>query len=248
VANKTSGMSEEELLDEFKALRGIRDSTVVCKAKHLHEPSWNERVHSRMLEQAIGGCLGVEYHNVTCARVIKELISSNKSGEALEQNMIDYAITLGPPLISKNEVMTRLAASSQPFHRTINPLEYSPLCHDPIAIGIETKSSNGSRGHGDVQLSVWVAAHFNRLRMLSLDPVRITLPLIQVSDERWKLLFARDLEGEIQIIDTIDFGSTADIIGCYKILRVLRLIVNWAKETFLGWFKEKVLEREQDIR
>jgi hypothetical protein len=244
VAKETSGMSEEELLDEFKALRGIRDSTAVCKAQHLHEPSWNERVHSRMLEQAIRGCFGVEYHNITCARVIKELIGSNKSGEALEQKMIHYAITLGPPLVSKSEAMTRLTASPQPFHRTINPSEYSPLCHNPIVISIEAKSPNGSREHGEVQLPMWVAAHFNRLRMLTLDPVGITLPLIQVSDEYWRLLFARDLEREIQIIGTIDFGSTADIIGCYTILRVLRLIVGWAKETFLEWFKEKVLWRE----
>jgi hypothetical protein len=164
VAKKISGMSEEELLNEFKALRGIRDSTAVCKTQHLHEPSWNERVHCRMLEQAVHGCFGVEYHNITCARVIKELVCSNKYGEVLKQKMIDYAITLGPPLISESQVITRLAASPQPLHRTINPSDYSPLCHNPIAISIETKSSNGNREHGEVQLSIWVTAHFNRLR------------------------------------------------------------------------------------
>jgi hypothetical protein len=80
--------------------------------------------------------------------------------------------------------------------------------------------------------------------VLTQNPVPITLPLILVSDEHWKLLFARDLEREIQIIDTVDFGSTVDIIGCYTILKVLRLIVDWAKETFLEWFRERVLEPE----
>lgn len=244
VARQASGISNDELLDEFKALRGIRDSTVVCRTQRLHEPSWNERVHSRMLEQAVRGCFGFEYHNLTCARIMIELVGSNKRGEALNQKVVDYAITLGPPLVSESQVMNRLASSPQPFHRTINPSEYSPLCHNPIVLSIKTQASNGGSEHGDVPFSLWVAAHFNRLRILTQDPVRITLPLILVSDEHWKLLFARDLEGEIQIIDTVVIGSTVDIIGCYKILKALRLIFQHAKETFLRWFKEKVLGPE----
>ncbi len=218
-------MSREGLLDEFKALRSVRDATAVCKTQHLHEPSWNERVHCRMLEQAVRGCSGVEYHNITTARVIKELVPGNKYGEILKQKMIDYAITLGPPLISECQIVARLAASPRPFHRTISPSDYSPLCYNPIAINVETKSPNGGKEHGEVQLSIWVMAYFNRLRILTQNPVPITLPLILVSDEHWKLLFASDLEGEIQIIDAVDFGTTADIIGCYAILKALRLMI-----------------------
>lgn len=245
MAKSTSGISGEELLDEYKALRGIRDSTTSCKAQQLHVTSWNERVHSRMLEQAIRGYPGVQYHNITHARVLKELVGGKKHGEALKEKTIDYAITLEPPLVPKSDVMACLVASPQPFHRTINPSEYAPLCHNPIAISIEIRSPNSSREHGEAQLSIWVTAHFNRLRMLTRKPVDITLPFIRIFNEHWQLSFARDLDGEIQIIDAVDFGSTADIIGCYTILKVLRLIVDWAKETFLMWFREKVLERRE---
>jgi hypothetical protein len=114
-----------------------------------------------MLEQAIRGCFGVEYYNITCARVIKELVGSNKYGEILEQKVLDYAITLGPPLVSESQVMTRLATFPQLFHRTINSSNYSPLCYKSVTISIMTKSPNNSREHGEAQLSIWVAAHFN---------------------------------------------------------------------------------------
>ncbi|PSN58778.1 hypothetical protein BS50DRAFT_509817 [Corynespora cassiicola Philippines] len=158
--------------------------------------------------------------------------------------MIDYAINLGPPLFSEDQVITRLATSLPPLQRTINPSDYSPLCYNPVAISIETKSPDGSKENGEVQLSVWAMAYFNRLRTLTQDPVSITLPLILVSDEHWKLMFARDLENAIEIIDAVDFGDTRDIIGCYKILAALRLLCGWAEEIFLGWFSDRVLKPE----
>ncbi|KAF1995585.1 hypothetical protein P154DRAFT_445088 [Amniculicola lignicola CBS 123094] len=158
--------------------------------------------------------------------------------------MIDYAITLEPLLFSEHQVLTRLAASPRPLQRTINPSDYSPLCYNPVAISIETKSPDGGKENGEVQLSVWAMAYFNRLRTLTQDPVPITLPLVLVSDEHWKLMFAHDTEDSIQIIDAVDFGDTGDIIGCYKILVALRLLCRWAEDTFLGWFTDEVLKPE----
>lgn len=231
-------------MDEFKALKGVRDSTAFCKTTYVHGPTWNERVHCRMLEQAVRNRPGFEYHNVTTARVIKELVPGNKYGELLENKMIDYAITLGPPLFSEDQAIIRLATSLRPLQRTINPSDYSPLCYNPVAISIETKSPDGSKESGQVQLSVWAMAYFNRLRALAQDPVPITLPLVLVSDEHWKLMFARDLEHSIDIIDAVDFGDTTDIVGCYKILAALRLLCGWAEETFLVWFSDRVLKPE----
>lgn len=244
VDTKANGITREQLMDEFKALRGVRDSTAFCKTKYVHEPTWNERVHSRMLEQAVCNRPGFEYHNIKTARVIKELVPGNKYGELLKSKMIDYAITLKPPLFGEDQVITRLAASPRPLQRTINPCDYSPLCYNPVAISIETKSPDGGKENGEVQLSVWAMAYFNRLRTLTQDPVPITLPLVLVSDEHWKLMFARDLEHSIEIIDAVDFGDTRDIIGCYKILAALRLLCGWAEDTFLGWFSDRVLKPE----
>lgn len=237
-------MALEHLTDEFKALKGVRDSTAFCKTEHVHEPSWNERVHSRMLEQAVRNYPGLEYHNTTTARVLKELVPGNRYGELLKNKMIDYAIILQSPLISEDELITRLAASPRPLQRSINPSNYSPLCHRPVAISIETKSPEGGNENGVVQLSVWAMAYFNRLRTLTEEPVSITLPLILISDEHWKLMFARDLERSIIIIDAVDFGDTSTIVGCYQILTVLRLLCDWIRDVFLHWFLDRVLKPE----
>ncbi|KAH0563206.1 hypothetical protein GP486_002223 [Trichoglossum hirsutum] len=244
VATKANGMTRRQLINEFDALIEIRDSTAFCKTKQVHEPTWNERVHSMMLKRVVRNLPGFEYHNITTARVIKELVPWNKYGELLKNKMIDYAITLESPLFSEDQVITRLAATPGPLQRTINPSDYSPLRHSPVAISIETKQTDGGKESGEVQLSIWAMAYFNRLRTLTRDPVSITLLLILVSDERWKLMFARDLEHSIEIIDAVDFGSTGDIIGCYTILAVLRLLCGWAEDTFLGWFSDNVLKPE----
>ncbi|KAI9695442.1 MAG: hypothetical protein M1820_008627 [Bogoriella megaspora] len=244
VSMEANAMDREQLMDEFKALRGVRDSTAFCKTKYVNEPTWNERVHSRLLEQAINKRPGFEYHYITTARVIRELVPGTRHGEILKNKMIDYAIVLGSPLLSEDQLITRLATSPRPLQRTINPSDYSPLRYNPVAISIETKSPGGQKEDGTVQLSIWAMAYFNRLRMLTQDPVPITLPLILISDEHWKLMFARDLEDSIRIIDAVDFGDTGDIVGCYKILAALRILCDWAQDNFLKLVSERVLEPE----
>lgn len=133
-------------------------------------------------------------------------------------------------------MINRLAASTPKLQRTINASDYSPLCYEPVVLSIETKSPNGGSENGEVQLSLWAMACFNRLRQLIQDPVAMTLPLLLASDARWKLYFASDSMDEIHLIDAIDIGTTADIIGCYTILEALRVIFKWVEDTFARWF------------
>jgi hypothetical protein len=68
--------------------------------------------------------------------------------------------------------------------------------------------------------------------------VPITLPLLLINDACWKLYFASDLAHEIHLIDAVDIGTTADIIGCYTILEALQVMFGWVEETFAPWFLE----------
>jgi hypothetical protein len=224
IATKANGMTRRQLIKEYDALIEIRNSTVFCKIDRVHEPSWNELVHSMMLKQVVCNRPGFRYYNITTARIIKELVPGNKYGELLKNKMIDYAIVLESPFFSEDQVITRLATSPGPLQRTINPTDYTPLRYSPVAISIETKPPDGSKESSKVQLSIWAMAYFNRLRALTQDPVSITLPLILVSDKNWELMFARDLEHSIEIIHAVDIGNTGDIVGCYTILAALRLL------------------------
>ncbi|KAF2872817.1 hypothetical protein BDV95DRAFT_593227 [Massariosphaeria phaeospora] len=239
-AKTPSDRTHKQLEDEFKAMWKIRNGTAVCEREHLHEPSWNELVHSQMLEQAVVDRPGFAYYNITTARVIKELVPDNKFGELLKGKMIDYAVTLGPPLIPTAHVVNGLAASPRKLQRTCNPSEYSPLCYNPVALSIETKSPDGRGENGEVQLAVWALAYFNRLRQLIQDPVTMTLPMLLVTNAQWKLYFASDLAHEIHFIHAVDIGTTTDIIGCYTILKALRLVLDMVEQTFPPWFLEGV--------
>lgn len=104
--------------------------------------------------------------------------------------MTNYAITLRPLPVSESQIVARLAACSQPFQQTINPVNYLPLYYNPVTISIKTNSPDGSRETGKLQPSIWAMAYFNRLRTLTRDPVLTTLPLILVSNEYWQLMFA----------------------------------------------------------
>jgi len=261
VTEHAGDTDRQRLLDELKAIKDIRDGTSFCKAKHVYELIWNKRVHSRTLHQTLRNIPGIKYHNITTSRVMKGLVPDNKYGEELRKKMVDYTITIQDPLVSEDQITCWLASSARKLYRTINPSDYSPLCHDPIVISIETKTPDGSREKALVQLSIWVMAHFNRLRALATDPVSITLPLLFVSGEHWQLMFIRDIESSIvschqlpaililmlisqEIFDCVTIGNTESILGCYKILTALRHLYNWAATIFQPWFVNNVLTPE----
>lgn len=133
----------------------------------------------------------------TTARILPSLAPRLACGDILKSKMVDYTINLLP-----NEEMRsviRLLLQSQPADlKTLNQTMYGPVRFKPIAISIGTQTPDGSEQDAEVHLGVWVAAHFNRLRMLSHeDPVSLTLPLLYVSGPEWYLLFACDRAREI---------------------------------------------------
>lgn len=85
---------------------------------------------------------GVEYHNITTAQVLGELVPDNIYGETLKKKMVDYAITLGDPVIAKTDMSARLGSSVGRLRRAINPSDYSPHYYDSIAV-IKTKTPEG---------------------------------------------------------------------------------------------------------
>jgi hypothetical protein len=106
--------------------------------------------------------------------------------------MVDYAINLVP-----NEEMhehIRLLVRNQPSGlQTINHTNCAAVRFQPIAISIGTGTRNAPEEEARVELGMWVAAHFNRIRMLSHKHlVPLTLPLLYVSSAQWFLFVACD--------------------------------------------------------
>jgi hypothetical protein len=133
----------------------------------------------------------------TTARIVPSLVPRRASGDILVSKLVNYTINLLPD--EEMDSVIRLLLQSQPVNlETINQTMYDPVRCQPIAISIETKTPNTPEQDAMIHLGVWVAAHFNRLRMLSHeDPVSLTLPLLYVSGAYWFLLFACDSAKQI---------------------------------------------------
>ncbi|KAK1948836.1 hypothetical protein LY78DRAFT_687325 [Colletotrichum sublineola] len=117
---------------------------------------------------------------------------------------------------------------------SINQTGYPPLRLSPIVVSIETKQPEGSDDEAKAQLSVWVASHFLRLHKLagSPGPIGLTLPLLHVSGRVWHVYLAVERVDCIDLFEWVTVEGTETLIGCYKVLSLLRALRSWAVDSF----------------
>ncbi|KAJ9634226.1 hypothetical protein H2199_009056 [Coniosporium tulheliwenetii] len=134
--------------------------------------------------------------------------------------------------------------------QSINQTMYDSLRQRPIAISIETKTPNAPEEQAGVQLGVWVAAHFTRLRGL-VDTQMPTLPLLFVTGHDWHILFAASrTAGILDLYGKLRIGDTSSLLGINKLISALRRLAQWVTISFKGWLESyiflvsPVLEKE----
>lgn len=115
--------------------------------------------------------------------------------------MVDYVVAIRPSDTLRVLIDTFLLGEPQE-RDSINQTRYRPLQKRPAPIFIETKTTSGVQDGASVQLGVWLAAWYERLRSLtalagSPQERLLTLPLIQVTSGTWTLMFAVDEKTQI---------------------------------------------------
>lgn len=124
--------------------------------------------------------------------------SSSKQGTQAVHKMVDFALVLLPD-DDLEAGMKRYRSSASP--QTVNQTMYYPLVIRPAPVFIETKTSAGSIEEANVQLGIWIAAwHQSMRRMIDLNGMQekvITIPLLQVVNGVWTVMFALDAGAEI---------------------------------------------------
>ncbi|KAJ6439062.1 serine/threonine-protein phosphatase 2A activator 2 [Purpureocillium lavendulum] len=153
--------------------------------------------------------------------------------------MVDFALVLQPKEGLQKLIDTFLDTQPQTT-ATINQTIYEPLRTRPAPIFIETKTSLGNIDAANVQLGVWVAAWHERMRsILSLAVISskiITIPVIQVVGSVWTVMFVKDTDAEIQILDTnFRIGDTDSILGVYQLQAAISALADWTRATFEPW-------------
>ena len=198
----------------------------------------------------------------TTARLVPSLVPRHIGGGLLNSKMVDYSISLVPNQ-DMHDAIIRLLKNEAYELQTINQTRSDPLRFRPIAISIETKKASLAGQGARIQLGMWVAAHFNRIRALKDESLIMpTLPLISVAGAEWHLHFARDCDKQIvsysgnpstlavfatylllqEIIGDLHLGDTRSLLGCYKLLAGLRCLCGWVTTKFKDWFEGNVLQ------
>ncbi|KAH7008403.1 hypothetical protein EDB80DRAFT_542121, partial [Ilyonectria destructans] len=221
--------------EELRILQRIAARSREAVLMNLIEPAWNARVHEPLLDIALEPFGDdVSHWDVTRASINKPYLGKHSSGIDLQAKMVDFCTTLGGKSMTK-AVWKRLQTASD--SHSINHSSTSPLREHPIAVSIETKAPGGSMDEAKAQLSVWVTSHLKRLRTLSgtsknSNTVAITLPVVEVHGSEWSLLFLKDGDEDIQLIQTAKIGDTKTIVGCYQVVAFLRHLGFWAKTVY----------------
>lgn len=197
-----------------------------------------------MLRQAVKHLPGIEQENVTAVRLDPKLVPKVRDMDA-ESKLVDFALVADETLIPPKLVKQVLADTTNGIN-SISHTTYERVRLRPICASIETKTPDGKESTALVQLSLWAATHFNRLRSL-LPPsqrniVLMPLPLIATVGGRYSLFFAIDGEDEIGIVGgESDFGNTTTLEGCYQVLAGLKAVGEWVRDVYVPWFVENCL-------
>lgn len=137
-------------------------------------------------------------------------------------------------------------------HKSLNSTYFNAIIDSPIAISVETKTDGDSKAQSLNQLTTWVWAHMNRLRWFveqsnrnsarRPDPIP-PLPLLLAQGAVWTLLVATtnpDTDRKT-IWEICALGDSSTILGIYRIVAALRLLLDWAETAFRPWFEQYAL-------
>lgn len=132
---------------------------------------------------------------------------SDISAMLSQSKMVDFALLLMPPSDSPlNKTMKQLFCSLPPDMRAVSQSAYGPLRSYPAPVAIKTKANNGDTEEAKVQLGVWTAAWFARMRELlrfsngATGRGTIAVPLLIVESAQWSLYYA--CENDYTIVST----------------------------------------------
>jgi hypothetical protein len=112
-----------------------------------------------------------------------------------------------------------------------------------VSINTWSRSPDVTKEDAQVQLLIWISTYFQHLRTLAKPNslVSITLPLVSVTEEKWELLFAHDCGNGTEVVYAVEMGDTTSMLGCYQILKLMRVLAAWTDGQFRDWVQKEML-------
>ncbi|CBX91614.1 predicted protein [Plenodomus lingam JN3] len=157
----------EELLRELHIVQTIYALSNRCVENRDHESEWNNRVHTKVLELALGNDeASVGFRSVTSAKITADFRPTHCPALTTAK-IVDYVIFLELSHPARDAVLPLVDMPSQ----SINHVSYDGLRTRPIAVSIETKTESRTQEEAKVQLGVWLAAQVARIEKLMQETV-----------------------------------------------------------------------------
>lgn len=154
--------SMEELMAELRTVQTINALSRRCAENRDHESEWNNRVHTKVLELALGNDEAqVGFRSVVAARITSTYRPTHAPGLTTGK-ILDYAMFLEPSRLAHNTI-TFLTIS---MSASIDHVSYEALPTRPIAVSIETKTESRTVEEAKLQLGVWLAGQVARIKGL----------------------------------------------------------------------------------
>jgi hypothetical protein len=186
------------------------------------ESAWNAQVHYPILKLALSSIPSTRAETIANAQIIKTFrprsqgqgwssasssaasshasILSDDTGTYTEpesssvHKLVDFALVLMPNNALEDKITSFFA---NPEYPTVNQTLYGALSRRPAPVFIETKTSAGVINRSHVQLGIWTAAWYQRLRAVKSTKDPIAIPVIQVHGNVWTVMFAKDDKNKI---------------------------------------------------
>ncbi|KAI0144426.1 hypothetical protein GGR57DRAFT_334889 [Xylariaceae sp. FL1272] len=252
----------EPLERELEQLQEIVDRTGAFKTVPRAEPTWNEQIHAPMLDLAVRDHHHVVYENVTRANIAGTFLphASAEISLPLGTKMIDYVMAIsGEEAIGTglDDLPQRIRTFASKLTPDIfNQTNYESLRNCPTGVFIETKvDSMSGWSEGKAQLGFWLASWFKRIGMFprpnrgpdiamgskSLGGLPF-FPVILVVGDKWELHLAFEEDSGFCIYGGLDIGGTGGLDDAYRLLAVLRILVqDWMAGEFRTWVESQVI-------
>jgi hypothetical protein len=197
--------SSRDEQDVWQRVKSIREAAQRCNEDGDFESGWGEMVYSELFKVSLRtGHIG--WKNITPARIEpKVLCPKHLSGKPLGLKMVDYAMCLIPD-DNTHQAILQLLRHLPEMDQNINQTRAAPVRYRPITVNIEVKLPGAGRNETMVQLSIWVAAQFNKLNTLSGRRVSIGIPLVSVEGHDWRIYIAYQKENG-DIVSTLNSAS-----------------------------------------
>lgn len=231
--------------ERFWAAAGsLMDAANECEEEKLCEADWNDEVHSRVLRLALerdrSEC-AVWFRNITTAWIEdRSLLPAGLAVQA--KKMVNFAVVLDT---RSDEALAELVRAKLRYEElpAINHIPAGDVRLSPIAVSIATRRAAVEEDAVNARLAVWVSAHFRWLRRLCKGDCALpTLPLVIVQGHEWRLMFG-ELEDDLKIRlhRHLNLVTTRSLLGVYHVVASLKLLAEWAKDTYRPWFEKEVL-------